>query len=159
LRDRRAGWHPATVALVDATPADAVHVVETAQLVHPLPTLAVGRAALLGDAGHAMTPDLGQGACQAFEDAVTLGAVLDGAAAADVPAALREYDALRRPRTSAMQRECRRMHRLLGLTGWRAGLRDALLRRVPPALAVRALATRYRFTPERRLAPSVSSKR
>jgi 2-polyprenyl-6-methoxyphenol hydroxylase-like FAD-dependent oxidoreductase len=159
LHDRRAGWHPATVALVDATPADAVHVVETAQLVHPLPTLAVGRAALLGDAGHAMTPDLGQGACQAFEDAVTLGAVLDGAAAADVPAALREYDALRRPRTSAMQRECRRMHRLLGLTGWRAGLRDALLRRVPPALAVRALATRYRFTPERRLAPSVSSKR
>jgi 2-polyprenyl-6-methoxyphenol hydroxylase-like FAD-dependent oxidoreductase len=39
LRDRRAGWHPATVALIDATPADAVHVVETEQLVHPLPTL------------------------------------------------------------------------------------------------------------------------
>jgi 2-polyprenyl-6-methoxyphenol hydroxylase-like FAD-dependent oxidoreductase len=154
LRDRRAGWHPATVALIDATPADAVHVAETAQLVHPLPALAVGRVALLGDAGHAMTPDLGQGACQAFEDAVTLGAVLDGASAADVPAALREYDALRRPRTSAMQRECRRVHRLLGLTGWRAGLRDALLRRVPPALAVHALAAQYRFTPARRAASS-----
>ena len=53
-----------------------VHVVETAQLVHPLPRLAVGRVALLGDAAHAMTPDLGQGACQAFEDAVVLASVL-----------------------------------------------------------------------------------
>jgi 2-polyprenyl-6-methoxyphenol hydroxylase-like FAD-dependent oxidoreductase len=148
LRDRRAGWHPAAVALIDATSADAVHVVETEQLVRPLPTLAIGRVALLGDAAHAMTPDLGQGACQAFEDAVTLGAVLDGTSAADVPAALRDYDALRRPRTSDLQRECRRMHRLLGLTGWRGRLRDAVLRRVPPALAVRSLAAQYRFTPE-----------
>jgi 2-polyprenyl-6-methoxyphenol hydroxylase-like FAD-dependent oxidoreductase len=145
LRDRRAGWHPAAVALIDATPADAVHVVETEQLVRPLPALAIGRVALLGDAAHAMTPDLGQGACQAFEDAVTLGAVLDRASVADVPAALREYDALRRPRVDALQRECRRMHRLLGLTGWLARLRDALLRRVPQALAVRALAAQYRF--------------
>lgn len=28
-----------------------------------------GRVALLGDAAHAMTPDMGQGACQAIEDA------------------------------------------------------------------------------------------
>ncbi len=148
LRARREGWHPITAALIDATPAEAVHVVETEQLVRPLPTLATGRVALLGDAAHAMTPDLGQGACQAFEDAVVLGAVLDGASAADVPAALRDYDARRRPRTSALQRECRRMHRLLGLTGWRGRLRDALLRRVPPALAVRSLAAQYRFAPE-----------
>jgi 2-polyprenyl-6-methoxyphenol hydroxylase-like FAD-dependent oxidoreductase len=149
LRERRAGWHPATVALIDATPADTVHVVETAQLVHPLPTLAIGRVALLGDAAHAMTPDLGQGACQAFEDAVTLGALLDGTSAVDVPAALRGYDALRGPRTSALQRECRRMHRLLGLTGWRGRLRDALLGCVPGAVAVRSLAAQYRFTPPR----------
>jgi 2-polyprenyl-6-methoxyphenol hydroxylase-like FAD-dependent oxidoreductase len=145
LRDRRSGWHPATLALIDATPADSVHVVETQQLVHPLPTMAVGRVALLGDAAHAMTPDLGQGACQAFEDAVMLGAVLDGTSAADVPAVLRGYDAIRRPRTSALQRECNRMHRLLGLTGWRGRLRDALLRRVPPGLAARSLAAQYRF--------------
>jgi 2-polyprenyl-6-methoxyphenol hydroxylase-like FAD-dependent oxidoreductase len=145
LRARRAGWHPIAVALIDATPAEAVHVVETQQLVRPLPTLAIGRVALLGDAAHAMTPDLGQGACQAFEDAVALGTLLDGASAADVPGALRDYDALRRPRTSALQRECRRMHRLLGLTGRRGRLRDAVLRRIPPAFAVRALAAQYRL--------------
>jgi 2-polyprenyl-6-methoxyphenol hydroxylase-like FAD-dependent oxidoreductase len=148
LRDRRTGWHPSVGALIDATPAESVHVVETQQLVTPLPTLAIGRVVLLGDAGHAMTPDLGQGACQAFEDAVTLGAVLDGATAADVPAAFREYDARRRPRTDALQRESRRMQRLLGLTGWRGRLRDVLLRLVPSALAARKLAAKYRFTPE-----------
>jgi len=147
LRERRAGWHAAAVALIDATPAESVHVAEIQQLVTPLPTLAIGRVALLGDAGHAMTPDLGQGACQAFEDAVTLGVVLEGATARDVPEAFRRYDALRRPRTSALQRKSRCMQRLLGLTGWRGRLRDVLLRLVPPALAVRSFAARTRFTP------------
>jgi len=145
LRERRSGWHPATVGLIEATAPDAVHVVETAQLVRPLPTLVKGRVALLGDAAHAMTPDLGQGACQAFEDAATLGAVLDRVGPADVPAALREYDAVRRPRTASVQRECRRVHRLLGLTGWRGRLRDTALRLVPSGLAVRSLAAQYRF--------------
>ena len=39
LRDDRADWHPCVAALVDVA-AD-VHVVETAQLVRPLPRLAV----------------------------------------------------------------------------------------------------------------------
>lgn len=148
LLDRRADWHPCAAALIRATPPGEVHVVETEQLVEPLPTLAIGRVALLGDAGHAMTPDLAQGACQAFEDAAALAAVLAGAGAADVPATLREYDARRHARTAALQRESRRMHRLLGLTGLRGRLRDTVLRCIPSALAVRSLAAQYRFTPE-----------
>jgi 2-polyprenyl-6-methoxyphenol hydroxylase-like FAD-dependent oxidoreductase len=117
LRSRYADWHPTVGALLAATDPQAVHVAETVRLVAPLPTLAVGRAALLGDAVHAMTPDLGQGGCQAFEDAVALGALLDGAKPADVPAALARYDALRRPRTTALQQQARRMNRLLRLRG------------------------------------------
>ncbi|MEV0406364.1 FAD-dependent monooxygenase [Actinoallomurus sp. NPDC050550] len=49
----------------------------------PLPSYVQGRAALLGDAAHAMTPFLAQGAGQALEDAVVLAAEL--ADAADVP--------------------------------------------------------------------------
>ena len=43
LRARRADWHPSVAALLASTPAAAVHVVETAQLAHPLPALARGR--------------------------------------------------------------------------------------------------------------------
>ena len=41
--------------------------------------LARGRAALLGDAAHPMLPNIGQGGCQAIEDAVELAAALAGA--------------------------------------------------------------------------------
>jgi 2-polyprenyl-6-methoxyphenol hydroxylase-like FAD-dependent oxidoreductase len=144
LRDGRADWHPCVPALIEATPARAIHVVETAQLARPLPTFALGRIALLGDAAHAMTPDLGQGACQAFEDAVALASVLGP----DVPATLARYDALRRPRTSTMQRQCRQTHRMLTLHGPAARLRDAVLRRVPSRSATRALASQMRITPQ-----------
>ena len=150
LRARYADWHPTVGALLAATDPQAVHVAETVRLVAPLPTLAVGRVALLGDAAHAMTPDLGQGGCQAFEDAVTLGALLGGAESADVPAALARYDALRRPRTTALQRQARRMNRLLRLRGPAGRLRDVALRAVPQALATPALARQFAFDAVRR---------
>jgi 2-polyprenyl-6-methoxyphenol hydroxylase-like FAD-dependent oxidoreductase len=150
LRARAADWHPTVGALLAATDPAAVHVTETVRLVEPLPALAVGRIALLGDAAHAMTPDLGQGGCQAFEDAAALGALLDGAAPEDVPAALARYDALRRPRTSALQRQARRANRMLRLRGPAGRLRDALLRAVPGPLAAPALARQFAFDPLRR---------
>ena len=51
------------------------------------------RVALLGDAGHSTTPDIGQGGCAAMEDAVVLGAVFRQTR--DIAAALREYEAQR----------------------------------------------------------------
>jgi 2-polyprenyl-6-methoxyphenol hydroxylase-like FAD-dependent oxidoreductase len=145
LRARRVGWHPSVDALLAATDPAAVHVTETVRLVAPLPALAIGRIALLGDAAHAMTPDLGQGGCQAFEDAVALGALLDGAGPADVPSLLARYDALRRPRTAALQQQARYMNRLLRLRGPAGRLRDAALRAVPRALATPALARQFAF--------------
>ncbi|MEK8105489.1 FAD-dependent monooxygenase [Micromonospora sp. M12] len=65
----------------------------------PLPSYVRGRVALLGDAAHPMTPNLGQGAGQAIEDAVVLGAVCAGGAEG-VPAALAAYDEQRRPAVS-----------------------------------------------------------
>lgn len=63
-----------------------------------------GRVTLLGDAAHPMTPNLGQGACQAVEDAVVLARCLAEGPAED---ALRLYEGRRAARTARIQRSSR----------------------------------------------------
>jgi 2-polyprenyl-6-methoxyphenol hydroxylase-like FAD-dependent oxidoreductase len=104
----------------------------------PLASWGAGRATLLGDAAHPMTPNLGQGACQAIEDAAVLARCLSEAA--DPQAALRRYEALRIPRTSAIVRRSR----LIGAVGqWRSplavSLRAMLLRAVPAEAQARQI--------------------
>ena len=57
---------------------------------------------LLGDAAHPTTPNLGQGACQALEDAVVLANCLGRTQ--PVEQALREYEHLRLQRTTDVVR-------------------------------------------------------
>ena len=61
----------------------------------PLTTWSTDHITLLGDAAHAVTPYLGQGANQSVEDAITLAVLLQDAQAADVPIRLRRYEDLR----------------------------------------------------------------
>lgn len=67
--------------------------------IHDMPSLARwhrGRAVLLGDAAHAVSPSAGQGASLALEDAVVLAKCLRDVAGPE--RALSRYEALRRPR-------------------------------------------------------------
>lgn len=60
-----------------------------------------GRCALVGDAAHAMSPNLGQGACLAMMNAHSLAyALRDGS---DLPSALSSWEAAQRPVTDATQ--------------------------------------------------------
>ena len=80
---------------------------------------------LAGDAAPAMTPDLGQGACQPLEDAVVLAGVLEGRGGLDA------YDRLRRPRTRKL---ARRAHRIGVAAQWESpDSRRAARHRSPPA--------------------------
>jgi 2-polyprenyl-6-methoxyphenol hydroxylase-like FAD-dependent oxidoreductase len=90
-------WSGPAVGLVEATPAEEI---VRADIVDrpPIERWGEGRVTLLGDAAHPMTPFQGQGASQGIEDAVVLGRCLKEAS--DLPAALRRYEELRRPRTS-----------------------------------------------------------
>jgi salicylate hydroxylase len=72
----------------------------------PIDTFVAGRAVLIGDAAHPMLQYLGQGACQALEDGLTLAAVLGGSVEHPT-ATLAEYDSLRVPRTTRSQRAAR----------------------------------------------------
>lgn len=65
------GWTKTIDALLDATPTE--QVIVTPSLDRPIAKRwGSGRVTLLGDAAHPMTPNLGQGACQAIEDALIL---------------------------------------------------------------------------------------
>ncbi|WP_422740451.1 FAD-dependent oxidoreductase [Micromonospora sp. WMMD729] len=129
VREHFGGWHDPIPALLAATPPGVVLRNDIHHLATPLPSYVRGRVALLGDAAHAMTPNLGQGACQAIEDAVVLGVVCaDGAAG--LPAALTAYDEQRRGRTQAVAR-----------ASLRAGRYGQQLRN-PLALAARTAALR-----------------
>ena len=66
-------------------------------------TYSRGRVCLAGDAAHAMTPWQGSGASQALEDAVVLAAVLSKVTKpAQIEAAFKAYDEVRRPRAQAI---------------------------------------------------------
>ncbi len=141
-----AGWHDPVARLLAATPPSAVTRSDVHDLAGPVPTFRSGRCVLLGDAAHAMTPDLGQGANQALEDAATLTRLLAALAADPAPparevgAALDAYDRLRRPRTQRIARRARRLGALAQASGpVSSRLRDGLLRLTPPGVAARQL--------------------
>lgn len=109
LLERHRGWAPPVSDLIAATPRGNIlrnDVVDR----RPDARWGDGRVTLLGDAAHPMNFNVGQGACQAIEDAVVLATTL--AQHADVPAALRAYEEARRPRTAAMQRTARVIGRM-----------------------------------------------
>ncbi|MGH2805971.1 MAG: FAD-dependent monooxygenase [Actinomycetota bacterium] len=124
-------------ALIEATPPNQI----VRNRLFELPfrnTWGRGRITLLGDAAHAMLPNMGQGACTAIEDAVVLAARLE--AATGIEDALRSYERDRR-------RRVRWIHRLSALTSrlqlldsrLATGLRDAWIWTQPGVLANRVL--------------------
>ncbi len=94
-----------------------------------------GRVTLLGDAAHPMLPFLGQGACQAIEDAVALAAMAH--ALGVVPEALNAYERARRPRAAMLVRRSRAAGRVAHMRARR--LRDALVRSTPERVRLRQL--------------------
>jgi len=134
LRRRFGGWHHPIPALLDAVGPGAVLRHDLYEL-PPLKAYSCGAVVLAGDAAHAMTPNLGQGACQALEDAVVLGSVMASGAGLDA------YDRQRRPRTQMITRRSRRIG---AAAQWASPaavyLRDTALRLLPPSSLARSLA-------------------
>jgi 2-polyprenyl-6-methoxyphenol hydroxylase-like FAD-dependent oxidoreductase len=132
------GWHAPIRDLVSATD-DAVILRNDIYDRPPLRHWTVGRITLLGDAAHPMTPNLGQGACQAIEDAVVLARCLR--AGMNPAAGLRMYERARFKRTSAIVQQSRQIGQVgqwSHVAACRA--RDALMRMTPSIVQMRQLA-------------------
>ncbi len=86
------GWAPPVQRLIASLDPQTTNRIEIHDI-EPFDKLVRGKVALLGDAGHSTTPDIGQGGCAAMEDAVVLGEIFREQT--HIESALREYEAQR----------------------------------------------------------------
>jgi 2-polyprenyl-6-methoxyphenol hydroxylase-like FAD-dependent oxidoreductase len=128
---------PAFRAVAEPTPAGDLRLDRLVDR-DPIAAWGEGPITLLGDAAHPMLPQTGQGAAQALEDAVALGAALAPADAG--VAALRDYERIRSARTAALVRRGRRLAAALAidsaLVDW---LRATVIRATPSRVLVNAM--------------------
>jgi 2-polyprenyl-6-methoxyphenol hydroxylase-like FAD-dependent oxidoreductase len=131
------GWYPAIPALIQASPQDAI-VRNDIYDRPPLMAWSKGRVTLLGDAAHPMTPNLGQGACQAIEDAVVLAASLR--ASGSIQQALQTYQTTRLPRATLMMTRSHQLGALVQRSGrLNCWARNTLMRILPAPLRLKQL--------------------
>lgn len=146
LRRRFADWHAPVPALLRAIEPSTLLRHDVADLPPGRVPLHRGRYALVGDAGHAMEPNLGQGAGLALEDAVVLAHALT--VEPTVAGALSTYDDLRAPRAASLARQSRRIGQLSRLTQPHlVALRDAAMRMTPDRATRRASAAAHDWRP------------
>ena len=139
LRDKFAAWAEPVPAMLAATDPTTVLRNDLYDR-DPVRRWADGPVVLVGDAAHPMRPHLGQGGCQALEDAAVLGAMVD--LSPDLSTAFAAFESFRRPRVTGVVRESRTLGRLVNL---RPALLSAVASRasvlMPEALVTRHLAT------------------
>ncbi|WP_024805008.1 FAD-dependent monooxygenase [Nocardia sp. BMG51109] len=136
LAERHRGWMPPVQDILAASPEEDIIRSDVFDR-KPDRRWGIGRVTLLGDAVHPITFNIGQGACQALEDALVLAERLD-ACRDDPGRALRRYERERRGRTASMQR----VAWLIGRMGavehpLLIAAREVFMRLVWPALAFR----------------------
>lgn len=133
------GWHAPIEALIEATDETAILRNDIYDR-EPLKQWTHGRVTLLGDAAHPMTPNLGQGACQAIEDAVVLANRLAERDSADE--ALLSYEMHRIQRANLIVRQSWQLGRVAQWENPLAcAVRDTLMR----SLGGRLQATQLRM--------------
>jgi 2-polyprenyl-6-methoxyphenol hydroxylase-like FAD-dependent oxidoreductase len=134
LMTRFGSWHEPVAAIIEATPPDRILRTDICDR-DPIARWHAGRVVLLGDAAHPMTPNLGQGAGQAIEDAVVLDECL--AASSSIEEALTHYEQRRVARANAIVRASRRFG---AVAQWSnpvaAWVRDRAMSLTPASVAV-----------------------
>ncbi|MEO0771429.1 MAG: FAD-dependent urate hydroxylase HpxO [Cyanobacteria bacterium J06649_4] len=106
LADYFSGWPEPVQTLIQTLDPAASNRLEISDI-DPPKRLVKGRVALVGDAAHATTPTLGQGGCQAMEDAFVLTQFLV-TTNISISDALERYEQARKERTSQLVMKARK---------------------------------------------------
>ena len=131
LEEAFGGWHEPISAVLDATPAGDRFYLPLADL-PPLPRWHRPGVVLVGDAAHAMTPNLGQGAAQAILDVSALAQALAAKPRAE---ALQAYERSRKRVAERIVRQSRLVGRFAQLSNpLGARFRDLVAARTPSSL-------------------------
>ncbi len=130
------GWHEPIADVLAATPPAARGYLPIEDL-PSLPRWHTGNVVLVGDAAHAMTPNLGQGAAQALQDVATLRRALAVAAPRE---AIARYESERKRRAERVVLRSRVAGRIAQTPNpVAATARDFLAGRIPASLTARQM--------------------
>ncbi|QIO07682.1 FAD-dependent urate hydroxylase HpxO [Acinetobacter lanii] len=100
LKEYFKGWCPQVQTLIDRIDPQKTNRVEIHDI-EPFADFYKGRVVIVGDAAHSTTPDIGQGGCQAMEDAIYLARALQ-INTLGLQDSLKRYQNKRNERTSEM---------------------------------------------------------
>ena len=123
------GYHQPLSEVLAAT-ADSDLIWSDIRDIKPMKSFAFGRVLLIGDAAHATTPNMGQGACQAIEDAVIFGKLMEQ----NPETAFQQFDKVRKERVHWITNQSWKIGKVAQLTGPGTTLRNGLLRVLPDSV-------------------------
>lgn len=140
LQELFSDFHPLTQTLFESTPERQILRNDLYDFA-PLQQWYQDKMVLLGDAAHATTPNMGQGACQAIEDAWVLAQCL---AQYELSKALPTYQQLRRKKAVEIVEGSWKMGKVAHLENplW-SGLRNFVMRLMPAKAALQRMRKLY----------------
>lgn len=125
-------YHEPVPELIESTPDGGLIWGDIIDL-PPQEQFAFGRVVLIGDAAHATTPNMGQGACQAIEDAAFLYSLMQSGKG--IEEVFRDFETIRKPRTRKVVEGSWRAGKV---AQWQhpiaVGLRNRLMKLVPQSV-------------------------
>lgn len=124
-------YNPIIKNIIKSTKKEQINITEISDL-NPIFVWHKKNVCLIGDAAHATTPNMGQGACQAIEDAYILAKCLDKY---KIPQAFTEYQKLRLPKAHQVVKMSWLIGKMAHFTNpILISLRNQMLKLTPPSV-------------------------
>ncbi|CAM1372230.1 FAD-dependent monooxygenase [Tenacibaculum xiamenense] len=129
-------FNPLVTELIKSTPQNSIHYAQIEDLL-PMKNWYYNSICLLGDAAHATTPNMGQGACQAIEDAYVLSEKLS---TENIKNAFSEYQQERYSKASTIVKNSWRIGKISHLSNpILVTLRDTIMKLTPSSVGQKQL--------------------